>query len=220
MSFNPLLDALCGVAYVTDYDGILLAYGEENWNDFARHNSPALRNPSSDYIGVSIFEAMAGESVRSGYRSMLRSLIAGERREVSFLYSCQAPETHRLAHMSIRRTAFSDLPRGLLFQSVTFVEFPQQRLPILDFNTQKSSSLTQGGPRASLCSFCQCVEISDDHGSGEKQWVHSNRYTRRPGSAGVLVDHTVCPHCRQAIVDENSCKQTIEPICEAVANTG
>ncbi|WP_293678458.1 hypothetical protein [uncultured Phenylobacterium sp.] len=192
---RAFLNALDGLAYVTDGEGVVLRVGEPRWDEFATA-AAAERALASAVVGRSVFDAMAGEEVRDAYRRIHRRVLDEPSGHFGFEYRCDAPEVGRRMRMSISRVSGPGRRVRLLYQSqvLSAVSRPWMSL----FEPQRIVEWARAEaavPLVRMCGFCQRLAWPPDEGG----WVSSESYYRLGGPADVRVSHGVCPTCTHKI---------------------
>jgi DNA-binding CsgD family transcriptional regulator len=185
---SDFLDSLDGVAYATDLDGKILAYGATNWNQFARANgAPVLARPEA-LVGRVLLDAVAGEQVRTAYRRFTAALAQNRVNMIKFSYRCDGPGIGRAMHLSITRLLWDGAPTGFLFQSTLDKD---ARAPIGIFESTRRWITAEDKAAIQLCSFCQRLCRVDRARANPVNWTYD-----APDAAGDdRVAHAVCPRC-------------------------
>ena len=128
---DDVLEALPGLTYVTDADGMLLACSRRAWTRFARRNDGASIADPEAVLGRSIYTAMKTERTRHVHRRIADGVLAGDL--VSYRWCCDGPGVQRNMRMTIRALRLSDHRHGLLYHSrtltVRYVTDPRARTP-------------------------------------------------------------------------------------------
>lgn len=195
-----LLDAIDGVAYVVDVDGVIRTIGATNWQAFARENDVPALEAVDALIGKSLFDFIAGETVRDTYRFFLRELLDGMMDRLTLENRCDAPGLLRLMHMSITPMRNDGEISGFLFQNVLVESFTRPPMAIFAFaNQSPDSSATDDRPVVGMCSFCQRIASlpgSDPRGAPDANgWEDAEAYYRKGGTSDVRISHAVCDEC-------------------------
>ena len=90
---QPLLDALDGLAYVVDGEGVVLTVGQPSWDVFATAAGDD-RSLASAVVGHAVLHgAMTGDEVRSAYRLIHRRVMEGSHGHVGFKYPAASRRT-------------------------------------------------------------------------------------------------------------------------------
>ena len=198
-----LLDAMEGVAYLTDPAATILAVGHRGWSTFADDNGvPWLTAEAT--IGSSLLGAMSGDRVRDAYARMHAAVVAGRRAETVFEYRCDSPIAERHMRMSITPVAGDNGIAAVLYQSQMLAEV--RRLPMPLFSTDLRASLQR--PAApdrvvALCSFCQRVAWPPGPEQKTRRWISAADYYRRGGPSDGAVTDDLCPACIRRVVEPN-----------------
>jgi hypothetical protein len=204
VTVQRLLDAMEGVAYLTDTAATILAVGQPNWSLFAAENGVSWLTAEA-VIGASLLEAITGDKVGDAYRRMHRAVATGRRTETVFEYRCNSPIAERHMRMSMTAVAGDGGGvAGVLYQSQMLAEV--RRLPLPLFSTDLRASLQR--PVApdrlvALCSFCQRVAWPPGAEQAARRWISAAEYYRRDGPADASVSDDVCPACNKRIVEPN-----------------
>lgn len=114
---DDVLEALPGLTYVTDADGLLLACSRRAWTRFARRNDGASIAAPEAVLGRSIYAAMKTERTQHVHRRIADGVLAGDL--VSYRWCCDGPGVQRNMRMTIRALRLSDHRHGLLYHSRT-----------------------------------------------------------------------------------------------------
>jgi len=117
LDVDDVLDALPGLTYVTDVDGVLLACSRRAWTRFARRNDGASIADPEALLGQSIYAAMSTERTQQVHRRIADGVLAGDL--VSYRWSCDGPGVQRDMRMTIRALRLLDGRDGLLYHSRT-----------------------------------------------------------------------------------------------------
>jgi hypothetical protein len=195
ISSRRLLNALDGIVYLVDGEGILRAYGEPNWTAFANaQNAPHLGNGA--VMRESIFDCIEGPEVRAAYWRLHKSAASSHGRRITFEYRCDSPTTERTMRMSLTNVIGS----LVLYQSQILSEVPRPWMSLFDFKNRSSS---RGGNRrvVTLCSYCHQVRWPLSASGEEVHWISPGDYYRSGGEDDVSVSHGVCPRCMNVIVE-------------------
>jgi hypothetical protein len=190
-----ILDALDGLAYVTDGEGVVLRVGEPHWDEFAR-SAGADRARASAVLGRSVFDVMAGEEVRAAYRALHRRVMDNPNGYVGFEYRCDAPDVARRMRMSISRLKGPDARVRLLYQSQVLSAVSRPWMSLYEPGRIVEWARTEAAlPIVRMCGFCQQLAWPPDEGG----WVPPETYYHLGGPADVRVSHGVCPTCARQI---------------------
>jgi hypothetical protein len=193
-SAESLLDAMEGVCYVVDSEGVISVVGRPRWRAFAEQNNASRLGAASNVVGRSLLDFVQGEEVRQSYRSFTEELQSGRRQSVSFEFSCDAPEKSRRMRMCITPILAGGRISGFLFQSVLLEE--NLRPPIDLFDPQvlmAELAAARQLPILKMCSYCQFVAAPSV--SVDAEWVSAETYYRRGGTSEVRMSHGICPGC-------------------------
>jgi hypothetical protein len=196
--FGELLDALDGVAYVTDCDGVIVDVGPQNWTDAAvgfGWNGPS---PTA-LVGLSLFDAITAGDVRTVYRRLHDFVATGGRPRVTFTCRCDQANVVRRMRMSVGAVHSQDGVQGVLYHSQIIAQHERPPLGILMPADAVLALREDTRPIISICSFCQTVRAA-----GTNEWVQPEEYYRRGGQSDVRISHGVCPHCESSLIESDA----------------
>lgn len=197
-----LLDAVAGVAYVTNSSGMIVALGNGGWRAFAQDNG-AAQLAAEPLVGRSLFDFIGGDAVKASYTRLHEKLVARPQRKVSFAFRCDAPETRRDMLMSMSAIAGDAGQPLILYQSQLLREESRPAIPLFRALGQTRRSAGSGvKPVVVLCSYCQRVAWPAGIDTSGAEWIAPEVHYARGGSAEADVSHGVCPPCFAALVDE------------------
>lgn len=193
---QAFLNAIDGIAYLVDADGVIVGVGDPAWDEALRRYEvePEGRRP---IVGASLFDAMNGPEVRAIYQGLHRSVLAGERPYIAFEMRCDAPDVRRFLRMSITALHEPDAPPMALYQSQVLSAVPRPWVSL--FDPQKIIDhihLDTALSIVKLCSFCHRVAWPIE---APREWLPSEDYYRRGGPVDVRTSHGVCPACADRI---------------------
>ena len=194
LDVQQLLDAVEGVAYAVDREGVILACSRRQWDAFlVRNNGPdALR--AGTIVGRNLFDFIAGGDVAGRYRSWLRSLAADDRGPLTFVFRCDAPGERREMRMAVTRLERCERLEGFLFQSTVLAA--EARPPL---NVYDAEGLIEAGQRDAsrpvvlMCSFC--LRLRWPVTAALERWVEAEEYYRLGGASRVRISHGICADC-------------------------
>ena len=194
-SAEALLEAISGVAYVVDCEGVIQGFSRGPFLPEMRRSGMAIEN--CKYArGTSIFSIIQGEAVRRSYRSLHEAAWSGRSDAFGFTYRCDAPDVERHMFMSISRIAEGASTVALLYQSVTLSELYRAPLPLFAFETLPGPGIP-ADRIVTLCSYCQMVAWP---AGGQSEWIDAVEFYRRGGSSDVVVSHGICDACIRRVV--------------------
>jgi len=200
VAVESLLDAMEGIAYLIDADGVIAAVGREGWRNFAQDNdTPALAEAAA-VVGRPLLSFIKGEAVRRAYEGYLEVLRSGRRRALSFEFSCDSPSLARRMRLCISTVKEGAAPAGFLFQSLLLEE--RTRPPVSLFDAAVIAAALEdmrGQPLLSMCSYCQ--RVAPEAGQNRREWIPAETYYRRGGSSAVRISHGICPRCMKERVE-------------------
>jgi hypothetical protein len=191
----PLIECLDGVAYMVDPSGRILSYGQQRWNSFAAANdAPKLCEPQN-IIDLSLLDVVQGDDVKDIYRRIMDELLEGKRDGFAFGFRCDGPSTMREMRMAITPVRIQSEVTGILFQSILLRSNHRPPLDIFRFRDSAAAlDCTSDRQIVTLCSYCQKIRVSAEHGS-ELEWISAEDYYRRGGSSEVQISHGICQEC-------------------------
>jgi hypothetical protein len=200
---EQLLDAMEGVAYLTDLDGVILAVGHKGWADFAADNAvPWLK--ADAVIGTSLFAALSGDATLDAYRRLHAALISGRRAETVFEYRCDSPIAERHMRMSITAVAGEAGVAAVLYQSQMLAEVTRPALRLFSRDLRASRrQVSEPRRMVLLCSFCQRVAWPIGSNGKTRRWIDATEYYRLGGPSDVTVSDSVCRECAKQVVAPN-----------------
>ena len=208
-SASDLLDALEGIAYITNPSGLIIDICRKGWAKSATANEMPALNDAQPYIGRSVFDSISGDTVRYFYRRLMDDIVSGKRADASFTMRCDAPSRRRELRMSVTPIAASGINRALLFHALPISETLRPPINLFDrqalFNALKAN---QHLPFVVICSFCLQVRVQEAAAGQSSVWVEAEEYYRLGGSSDVQLSHGLCPSCaermKQSILDTSA----------------
>jgi len=204
-SVEALIQAIPGIAYAVDREGVILAFSRGPFLEDVRLPGAAATG-YRHAIGTSLFSIIRGEQVRRSYRLMHEAAWSGRSDAFGFSYRCDAPEVERNMFMSISRIAEGSGTAAVLYQSIVISELPRPPLPLFAFEV-----LAERAPSAdrivTLCSYCQKVAWPVP---GQAEWIEAVEFYRRGGRTDVVVSHGICDVCLEQIVKRGT--RTARPV--------
>jgi PAS domain S-box-containing protein len=200
--FQPLLDALYGVAYLVDRSGSILAVGQPGWSSFAAENG-AEHLAAESVIGQSLFSHVAGDAVRQSYRDMHAAVCSGRRPRIVFRYRCDAPNFRREMQMSISTVSGHDGHAAALYHSQMVTGQHRPSMDLLSHSLARNSPGSTAVPAVVVCSYCHDVGQEAASADGGGVWDSLEDYCGRGVTGEVRVAHGICPACNKRIADPN-----------------
>jgi len=186
------LEALDGVVYWTDLEGVVLG-GSPGWNEFAVANAaPGLRLET--VVGRNLDEFIHGEDVRRIYRDIHRVVAGMGRKRLTFTYRCDAPGMKREMRMTVGPWKRDGALRGVLYHSQIVYERERPPIALLGMDEALERFRDDGTPSVRMCGFCHAVKMPD-----RVRWIAVEDYYRLGGPAEVRLNHAVCPPCEQRL---------------------
>lgn len=183
-----LLNALDGVAYVTDFQGGILAYGLPRWTDFARENGAPELKPKG---GLNALASCSDSETATAYRTIYRAFEQGKIDSYSFGFRCDSSDCARELRMLLTSLSDSGRRLGVLHQSIPVLEWERPPVRILDGNRR----VDPAWPLIRMCSYC--LKIFD---AKYDEWFEPEEYYQRGGTSEVNIRHGICENCRSTIV--------------------
>ncbi len=198
MSYESLLDAMEGIAFVTAVDGTVTAVGARNWNAFARANG-APEMDASTVLGRNLLDFVSGGDVRQRLAKIMAAASAEPAASVVVPLRCDSPGTRRCLRQTVRPLFSGNVCTGLVFQSI---ELDAQSRPPIDLFDFREDERLRGGdealPLVVMCSWCQRVRLPTAvEGDG---WVEAEEYCEVGGASSVRLSHGICERCSAEIV--------------------
>ncbi len=199
LEVDDALDALPGLTYVTDADGLLLACSRGAWTRFARRNDGASIADPKAILGTSIYTAMNTEATRQVHRRIADGVLEGD--QVAYRWCCDGPGVQRDMRMTIRALRLADGRGGLLYHSrtlaVRYRKGVQARTPGLP------EPAPSPRPATKLRHVCCLCNIGYDPSPAQRGSAPTtaeeqppNRATARRASAPtVRISYGICSDC-------------------------
>lgn len=157
VTHHSLLDAMDGIAMILDRELRIVQVGEPNWERFLDANppqDPAARNHSKESVlDRPVTQFIAGNTVRSTFAELFKSVLSGTRPLVRIHYRCDAPTLRRDMRLSVSPIATAGEVRHLLYQSVML--WAQQRPAIPLFGVPVADEDVED--ILTLCAICARV---------------------------------------------------------------
>ncbi len=197
---KAILDAVFGIAYAVDGDGVILGFSRGPFLPEERDAGPAPW-VADRAIGTNIFSHINGDDVRDCYRKLHDAVWNGRFPAVGFEYRCDAPEIERNMHMSLSLIRSGQAPLAILYQSIVLTEAPRVPLPLFaaDLLTGRREP-RPGVQTVKLCSYCQKVALPVEPAGGSLEWIEAAEYYLRGGRSQISVSHSVCRNCFERVM--------------------
>lgn len=193
---SQLLNAMKGVAYLLDGAGTITAIGRRNWNAFARANDGGSLADGVGVIGRSLFDFIAGDTVRATWERAFNGIVARNRGCGRVAIRCDSPSVRRDLLVMLTPVFVDGRVGRVLVQSLTINESPRPAVGLFDFGRMlQAAALDPRLPILAMCSFCQSVRHPAGSDEGDGEWVSAEAYYRRGGSSRVRISHGLCPVC-------------------------
>lgn len=176
--------------FTTDLDGTIQAIIPGEWDDFAFENGAPELLDHSRLVGRSLLEFISGRPTRTAVSAILQQLRTGARDEVSYLYSCDSPETARAMRLTIRRSPDRKI---LEFFSKTLSERPRLVQVLMGQDGNRSRL---DWPIRTICSVCKQIQSPRDSG----QWLDLDAYESNGGDTAVRISHGLCEPCLSSMM--------------------
>jgi hypothetical protein len=195
---QALLDAMDGITYVLDRDGVILQC-------CSGANEPLPSDPAhaGDLIvrGRCVYDSIQGEPVKAIYRRLNDMVWSRRRPKLSFYFRCDTPGLERLMRMSLGLILRDGEPGGVLYQSVPVHEVPRLPLPLFDnLFVPRAPRSEQGRQVVVLCAFCLNIGWPPAAGAAPQEWIDAADYYRRGGLSDVTISHGVCEPCAARVL--------------------
>jgi len=206
LSPQSILNAMDGLAYLADTEGVIRVIGQPSWDRFVDEaGAPGARGEA--IVGRSIFEMIEGREIAEVTRTLHEAVGRGRRNEIVFNYRCDAPALKRQMRMAITAVRIGGDIAGVLYQSHLLWE--AQRPPVGLFDPARHATRRPAEPETRtvrLCSYCHEIAWppgppADDIAA---EWIPPEEYYRRGGGEDVLVSHAACPRCHRMLMAEIS----------------
>jgi hypothetical protein len=194
---QALLDAMEGIAYLTDQRGVIVAIGQTRWDAFAKDND-WREGQASRVVGRTLFDTLAGRQVREAATKVHEAVASGRRPTISYHYRCDAPSQKRQMRMAITCVECSGTPM-VLYQSQLLSA--TSRPPMGLFGAPSPEAARDPSiPFVSVCSYCHSVAWPP--GAEDREWIEPEAYYVRGGSGDVSVTHGICPRCLEDVLKD------------------
>jgi hypothetical protein len=195
-SIDSLLDAMAGIAYLTDVNGKIMNLGRQNWNAFASANNGEDLLNGESVLGRPVFDCVSGDEVRGCYQRCFDAIL-GERLEfIRVMSRCDSPTARRQLWITMRPVQGRRRVSGLLVQVVVVSEEMRPPVDLFDFPALGVAATRQPMlPLLSMCSYCQNVRFPPGSDEEEGEWMTAEDYYRRGGHSAVRISHGLCPDC-------------------------
>lgn len=187
-----LLEALDGVAWLTDREGIIDAVGVAGWTDFAEAAEAAAPAPQ-DILGRSLFSFMLGPDIQDHYRKLHEAAWSGQRR-IAITIRCDAPDMQRRIRLAMTPLMRSGDVVGVLYQCQILSERARPPIRFLSPQAAVEALIADKAPILNICSFCANVAMPEVMGGA---WLAAEEYYRQGGQSDVRLSHGICPSCAE-----------------------
>ena len=194
----PKLNALNGLAFATDRDGVIMSVGARNWNAFAaRNGAPELQ--ADAVIGRNLFDFISGAQVQAQVKHAMERL--AQHRNASWVLSfrCDAPDCMRKMEQRLKPVFSERLCKGFIFHTVERAS--HKRPPVAMFEFKRLQNLAQTHrnlPVVTMCSWCQRVR---GDAANNDTWVEAEAYRAAGGSPNVRLEHGMCLDCLETAAE-------------------
>jgi len=200
---RPLLEALDGIAYLTDREGTILAAGRHGWSSFAAENGAPQLSVES-VVGSSMFSHMAGDAVLKAYRDMHAAVWSGQKPRIGFRWRCDSPDVRRDMHMSISMAVGHAGHSAALYQSQVVTAERRPAMDLLSRSIQRTDPQgATASPEVLVCCWCHGVAPASQPAADGGRWTSLEDFCARGVPAGARVFQGICPACRERILDPN-----------------
>ena len=185
--YAPLLNALDGVVYLTDFQGDFLAWGRDRWSGFAAENgAPHLRDPAQ----LNTIASCSDPETAAAYRTLYRAFESGKLDSYSFGLRCDTPRLKRELRMALSLLVLEGQRLGIVHHCVALSETERPLVRMFQTALAKASA---DRPMIRMCSYC--LRVADPEG-----WIEPEQYYARGGLADVNISHGICMDCHERIV--------------------
>lgn len=199
---QALLEALDGLAWITDAQGRIVTCGWRRWSRLARATGAEEYAEPDTLIGHSTLDFIEGKEVREAYARFMDALRQGRVEAIGFSFRCDSAGVRRRFRMSITRIEEDGGLRGFLFHSHPISERARVPMGLFDFAAMRARiEDVAAAPVVAMCSYCQRVALAPGAAHADAEWIEADDYYRRGGPAEACVSHTVCPHCQEHVVE-------------------
>jgi hypothetical protein len=183
--FSPLLEALDGIAYITDFRGDFIAWGRRNWSSFADENGAS---PLAAAASLNSLAACADPETEDAYRRIYRALEEGKLDSYSFGFRCDSPRVRRELRMALNTLVLEGRRLGIIHHATLVFEAERPTMGLLEH-----SPSTAEQELIRMCSYCLRVWDAPD-------WIEPEQYYQQGGSSEVAITHGICADCRERIL--------------------
>ena len=121
------LDAMDGLTFETDRDGIIRDIGTNNWNAFAIQNG-APEIEAEAVLNRNLFDFIEGTQVQGQFRQVMERIALDPNWAWVLPFRCDRPDRKRNICQSLKPIFSGNMCTGFIFQSVE--THSQQRPPI------------------------------------------------------------------------------------------
>lgn len=186
--YVPLLDALDGIVYVTNFRGDFLTCGNRRWREFAAENgAPQLAAPT----GLNSLASCSDPETASAYAKIYDAFQAGKLERYSFGFRCDTPRVKRELRMALTTLVLEKERVGIIHHCVTLRESERPLLRIMEFSRGAAASMLL----IRMCSYCLRIK---DEATGS--WIEAEDYYRGGGRSDVGISHGICTDCYTRVV--------------------
>lgn len=192
-----LLQALDGIAFLTDPKGRITAVGIENWNAFSRGNgAPEL--DAESVIGHKIFKFISGDKVKQQLRKTMQRISTIRDYRWVAPFRCDSPGCFRSMQQTVAPIFSAESCTGFIFQCIELQSYKRPPIDLFDFKAiARYAASDDSLPMVVMCSWCQRVRFESP---GGKQWMEAEAYYAVGGSSKVSLSHSICEHCTDTIM--------------------
>ncbi len=191
-----LIDAMEGIAYVLDPEGTIVTIGTRNWNRFASENGGEALIDGEGVIGRSLYDIIAGESVKDSYRRFADAIRSADHPSAVFASRCDSPSVKRSLRLAMTPIGGVGGAPHVLVQSVTLSEEARPPIGLFDFQGLLAAmERDRTRPVLAMCSYCQDVRFPPGSDDETGTWITAEDYYRRGGTSDVGISHGICSGC-------------------------
>ena len=197
---SGLLDAMEGVAYVTDLDGIILDVGCEHFDRFARSEAGNNGLTGREVLGTSLFSYVSEGAVRDMVMRIHRRATSSMEGSLTFETRCDSVKVKRMILNSVRPIVEDGEVKAVLYQSITASE--KMRPPVMLVSTGDGVKVMQERDAVRylhMCSYCARVGLPFNAPEEDMTWVSGPEYYKIYGDYPVSITHGICSDCFGAL---------------------
>lgn len=202
VSASGLLEAMEGIAFVTDLDGMIVQVGRTRFDKFAEKEFGGSDLRSEKVVGQSLFEYSSEGPVRDMVKRIHRRVASGQFGSLTFEARCDAAKIERTILNSVRPIMNNGAVAAVLYQSITASE--KMRPPVMYYTNQAEVKVLEERRTARqlhICSYCARVGLPFGAEQRDLTWVSGPEYYKIHGDRPVSVTHGICNTCYGTLDD-------------------